>query len=64
MHYCHFLISGCISFSNVRIIASYTIAISKEKARGVKIHKKELTFNGLSTRIQSSTNSSPYSSFA
>ena len=40
---------------------SYVIAISKEKTRNFKMYKKELPRNGLVTRIQSSTNSSPYS---
>ena len=53
-----------ISFSNVYIITSYAVAISREKARNFQMYKKELPRNGLSTRIQSSTNSSPYSSFA
>ena len=59
-----FLIFVYISFSNVCIIASYVLAISREKARNFKMYKKELPRNGLSTRIQSSTNSSPHSSFA
>ena len=28
MHYCHFLIFNCISFSNVHIIVSYGVSIS------------------------------------
>ena len=62
-----FLIFDYISFSNAYIITSYAVAISaisREKSRNFKMYKKELPHNGLSTRIQSSTNSSPYSSFA